>query len=493
MSDDQDSMMASSYEDPSTVSADRRSLWERLGHPRFVLAPMVDASELAWRLLSRAHGAQLCYSPMFHSTIFAKDSKYRRDALASSPADRPLIIQFCGNKPDVILDAAKLAEPFCDAIDINLGCPQAIAKRGNYGSFLQDDWDVLTSIVRTLSQNLKLPVTCKIRVFESIERTVEYAQMLERAGCSLLTVHGRTREQKGPLTGIASWEHIKAVKENVKIPVFANGNIQCLEDALRCIEQTGVNGVMSAEGNLYNPFIFEGTHPPAWEPALEYLDIVQRHPCPTSYVRGHLFKIFHSLLALKVNADVREEIAKGAHLEDFRKSVIVLRERYLPYHDGVIPWNHEPDYNLSLPPWLCQSYFRMSPEDHIKKMEMLKKAAEAMEKENVDESANLIGKRSPDSVDVTLSKKKLKKLKRCTERMSRLNPHSRRKVAICSKCPNPMGLKCDSAMCKTCCRHKCYIEDADCLGHGILIKTRRERARSRVAPKEASPSDMARL
>ncbi|XP_043282516.1 uncharacterized protein [Venturia canescens] len=453
----------------STLSEEYRFWKEILGSPRYVVAPMVDASELPWRLLSRRHGAHLCYTPMLHSSVFCRDPKYRKEALASSSEDRPLITQFCGNDPDVLLEASLLAQPYCDAIDINIGCPQAIAKRGNYGAFLQDDWELLKKIVSTLKEKLDIPVTCKLRVFPEISKTVDYAKMLEDAGASLLTVHGRTREQKGPLTGLASWEHIKAVREAVKIPMFANGNIQCIQDAERCIAVTKVDGVMCAEGNLYNPYLYESRNPPSWEPALEYLDLVEIYPAPASYVRGHLFKLFQHVLCLPGNEEVRSILATNSTMESFRFVAESIRDRYLPCHEGLDEWPVTKNgYDLELPPWLCKSYVRDSPEDHINKIEAKKKdralSLATMKHTFTDDDGNAI------------SRKKLKKWRKIARRPNRTIPTVKRGNDLCHGCPNPLGSKCGYKLCRQCCRNKCFEQNLNCPGHRILTKTRREMA-----------------
>ncbi|XP_044269144.1 tRNA-dihydrouridine(16/17) synthase [NAD(P)(+)]-like [Tribolium madens] len=441
---------------------------DTLGAPTKIVAPMVDASELPWRLLSRKYGAQLCYTPMLHSAIFARDAKYRNEALASCENDKPLIVQFCGNDPKVMLEAALLAQDYCCAIDINLGCPQAIAKRGHYGAFLQDEWPLLHEIVSLLSQKLKVPVTCKVRRFESVEKTVDYAKMLVSAGCKMLTVHGRTREQKGPLTGLADWSYVKAVREAVDIPVISNGNIQCMEDVNRCLEETGAVGVMTAEGNLYNPALFMHQNPPVWEPALEYLNLVDKYPCPMSYIRGHLFKLFHHLLSIPKNNDLRIQLGAANTMDEFKRIVNVIKEMYDPFHLGAKLWQDttKPNTeNITLPPWLCQPYVRVCPEEHLKKVE---------ENSNKQETK----RQYEDSEGNQISRKKMKKLRRISRR-----PHKpdsvplERNLVKCANCVNPLGSKCVYQLCKKCCKNKCYLENLDCAGHRILVKTRRETAK----------------
>jgi tRNA-dihydrouridine synthase 1 len=240
----------------------------------------------------------LAYTPMFHSRMFTEKSKYRdasfqptKSGIPSPPdpyhqsqlqqsdvyldgnpsIDRPLFVQFCSNDPDVFLEAAKLVQPFCDAVDLNLGCPQGIARRGKYGGFLQEDWDAVYKLINGLHKGLDIPVTAKMRILETPEKTLEYAKTIVSAGASILTVHGRQRHQKGHNTGLADWAAIRLLRDNLPpdTVIFANGNILQHEDIDACLKATGADGVMSAEGNLHDPAIF-ATPPPVGQEGREY-------------------------------------------------------------------------------------------------------------------------------------------------------------------------------------------------------------------------------
>ncbi|CAN8264143.1 unnamed protein product [Cochlearia groenlandica] len=298
--------------------------WIKLGRPKYIVAPMVDNSELPFRLLCQKYGAQAAYTPMLHSRIFSETEKYRNQEFTTCQEDRPLFVQFCANDPDTLLEAAKRVQPYCDYVDINLGCPQRIAKRGNYGAFLMDNLPLVKSLVEKLAQNLTVPVSCKIRIFPNLQDTLSYAKMLEDAGCSLLAVHGRTRDEKDGKKFRADWSAIKEVKNAMRIPVLANGNVRCIEDVDDCIKETGVEGVLSAETLLENPAVFAGFRTAEWakeseeegegyvdggldqgDLVVEYLKLCEKHPVPWRMIRSHVHKMLGDWF--RIHPQVREE------------------------------------------------------------------------------------------------------------------------------------------------------------------------------------------
>ncbi|XP_009615425.1 uncharacterized protein LOC107798052 [Nicotiana tabacum] len=302
--------------------------WKKLGEPKLIVAPMVDNSELPFRMLCRKYGAEAAYTPMLHSRIFTETDKYRSLEFTTCKEDRPLFVQFCANDPDILLEAARRVEPYCDYVDINLGCPQRIARRGNYGAFLMDNLPLVKSLVEKLANNLNVPVSCKIRVFPNLQDTLSYAKMLEEAGCSLLAVHGRTRDEKDGKKFRANWEAIKAVRNVVRIPVLANGDIRHMDDVQNCLDETGADGVLSAESLLENPALFAGYRTAEWglgsagiredgkldqaELLKEYLELCERYPVPWRMIRSHVHKMLGEWF--KIQPSVREDFNKQSKL-----------------------------------------------------------------------------------------------------------------------------------------------------------------------------------
>ncbi|CAL9736914.1 tRNA-dihydrouridine(16/17) synthase [NAD(P)(+)] [Monosporozyma servazzii] len=363
-----------------------RELFNKLGQPSKILAPMVDHSELAWRILSRQHGCTLTYTPMLHARLFATSDKYRRDMWGSldgdSKIDRPLVVQICGNDPEYVLQTALLVQDKCDAVDLNLGCPQGIAKKGHYGSFLMEEWDLIHKIIRTLHDKLEVPVTAKIRVFPERQKTLDYAKMILDAGAQFLTVHGRLREQKGQKTGLADWSIIKFLRDNLPSDtvMFANGNILYPEDITRCLKETGCDGVMSAEGNLYNPGVFAAedsldkdvSFPRVDVILREYYEIVKKvaaeSPASRKTMKSHIFKILRPFLSN--HTDIRSVVASmggKATLEEWDEKVIKPVEEIVNQlcSDGekkddveVGPLESWGGSYKTVPYWRCQPYFR---------------------------------------------------------------------------------------------------------------------------------------
>ena len=222
-----------------------------------LLAPMAGITDLPFRLICEKHGAGLTCTEMISSKgLYYNDSKTKL-LLNVQGEERPVAAQIFGSDIEALKYASEYVSKVVDIVDINMGCPAPKIVKNGDGSKLLKNLDLVFCIAKEVVKASKVPVTVKIRKGWNSKSVVavEVAKLLEEAGVSAITIHGRTREEY--YLGKADWDIIKKVKESVKIPVIGNGDIKTKEDALRMFEQTNVDGLMIGRGAIGNPWIFE--------------------------------------------------------------------------------------------------------------------------------------------------------------------------------------------------------------------------------------------
>lgn len=241
------------------------------------LAPMAGITDLPFRLICKEKGAGLVYTEMVSAKALLYGDEKTKLLLKTCKEERPLAVQIFGSDVESIAYASKYVSEFADIVDINMGCPAPKVVKNGDGSRLLLDLELVKQIVETAVKNSKVPVTVKIRKGWDEEHIValEVAKIIEQAGASAITVHGRTRSQY--YSGEADWEIIKKVKETVKIPVIGNGDLKCAEDVGKALKFSKVDGVMIGRATLGNPWIFTQT--------LEYLKTGNRIPKPSNKER----------------------------------------------------------------------------------------------------------------------------------------------------------------------------------------------------------------
>jgi tRNA-dihydrouridine synthase B len=223
---------------------------------RVLQSPLSGVTDLVFRRLVRRYAPD---SMMYTEMVNATGLHYVKQLpkiMEVDPNERPISIQLFDCRPDFLAAAAQMAvAEGADTIDINMGCPvNKITKNGGGSSLLRQP-EVAAAIVRSVVQAVQVPVTVKTRIGWSEQEinAVEFAQRMQDAGAQMLTLHGRTRAQG--YNGSARWEWIAKVKAALSIPVIANGDIFSVEAAVRCLEQTGADGVMCSRGTLGYPFL----------------------------------------------------------------------------------------------------------------------------------------------------------------------------------------------------------------------------------------------
>ncbi len=229
--------------------------------PKLALAPMAGITDKPFRSICREFGADMTVSEMVSSDIRLWNSRKSRQRRDFTHEPGPIIVQIVGYDPTMLAEAAQLNEQMgANTIDINMGCPAKKVCKKLAGSSLLKDEKLVSNILETVVKSVSIPVTLKYRTGWDQQNinAVRIARIAEESGIAGLALHGRTRACK--FSGHAEYNTIKKVVETVKIPVFANGDINTPHKAQEVLDQTGAAGVMVGRGALGQPWIFQAIH-----------------------------------------------------------------------------------------------------------------------------------------------------------------------------------------------------------------------------------------
>lgn len=217
------------------------------------LAPMAGITDYVLRSMIRHYCKNCLITTEMISSEFLAQNRNQTDILMLDNSHHPIAYQICGHKPFMMKDAAKRLSEVADIIDINMGCPVRKVVCGHDGSALMKEPELASEIVQAVKEGTDLPVSVKFRLGYTAEdmNYVEFGQQMQEAGAEFITIHARTRSQM--YAGKADWKKIKDLKNNVNIPVFANGDIISIESAIECIEQSNADGVAVGRGVLGDP------------------------------------------------------------------------------------------------------------------------------------------------------------------------------------------------------------------------------------------------
>ena len=222
-----------------------------------ILAPMAGLTDLPFRKICEKYNPGLVVTEMVSSKALEYNDEKTKKLLNIEGEKRPVSVQIFGSDAKAMSSAAKYVSNIADIVDINMGCPAPKVVKNGDGSKLLLDLKKVEEITKAVVEVSNVPVTVKIRKGWDNEHIVatEVAKIVEKAGASAITVHGRTRNEF--YTGKADWDIIKQVKKSVNIPVIGNGDITTKEDAKRMFKETNCDGIMIGRGSLGRPWIFE--------------------------------------------------------------------------------------------------------------------------------------------------------------------------------------------------------------------------------------------
>lgn len=224
---------------------------------RSILAPMAGVTDRPFRRICRAQGAGLAVSEMVTSDTRLWHTRKSRQRLAHDSDDQPRSVQIAGSEPAMMAEAARMNQQLgAQIIDINMGCPAKKVCNKAAGSALLRDELLVAEILEAVVAAVDIPVTLKIRTGWSADQrnAVRIARIAEQSGIQALAVHGRTRADL--YRGQAEYDTIAEIRQAIRIPLFANGDIDSPQKARAVLEHTGADAVMIGRGAQGRPWLF---------------------------------------------------------------------------------------------------------------------------------------------------------------------------------------------------------------------------------------------
>lgn len=318
---------------------------QKLIKSKVSLAPMAGITDYVLRSLVRKYSKEaLLTTEMISSEFLAQNVQTEITKLDEN--HHPIVYQICGHKPHLMKYSSEYLSQFADMIDINMGCPVNKVVKGQDGCALMKNPQLAADLVKAVKEGTDKPVSVKFRLGYTQDdmNFVEFGQQMQEAGAEFITIHARTRSQF--YAGKADWTKIKQLKENVDIPVFANGDITSIETAIEAIEQSKADGVAIGRGVLGDPTLIhrvahyfktgEKLPPPS---ILQKLDMMKLHLDEEIKLRGEK-------IAIKFFRKFYPYYIAGIRNASKIRGVLVIEEDYnkiLEYIDYIRQENKETD------------------------------------------------------------------------------------------------------------------------------------------------------
>ena len=222
------------------------------------LAPMAGVTDWAYRTICAELGAGVTVTEMVSSRALVYQDQKSRKLLRKNEGSI-CGAQIFGNDPEIMAQGARLALEIsgCDFIDINMGCPMPKIANSGDGCGLMRTPELAGEIVKAVTKAVDVPVTVKCRLGwdKGNINVLDFTKRMEDSGAAMVAVHGRTRAML--YSGVADWDMITKVKDQLSIPVVANGDITGGETAMKCLKRTGADGIMIGRSVFGDPWVFE--------------------------------------------------------------------------------------------------------------------------------------------------------------------------------------------------------------------------------------------